>query len=84
MLEQHGMRCDVCGEFILMENARPFELGFINGTLLAHTRSRKCLDAMRAASEADDITMLPDGPIRRAYEAELARRSMTHQGGERE
>jgi hypothetical protein len=81
MLESAGMRCDVCGEFILIENARSFTLGFIDGTLLAHTRSRNCLDAIRAASEADDITLLPDGPIRRAYEKALALSSIPGPAG---
>lgn len=68
MIEQHGIRCDVCGEFIFIENAASFQLGGIEGTLTAHTRTRDCIGKMTAAAEANDVTLLPDGPIRRAYE----------------
>jgi hypothetical protein len=72
MIEHDGIRCDVCGEFILIENAASFHLGFIENTLTAHTRTRDCIGAIKAACEADDITLLPDGPIRRAYEKAVA------------
>lgn len=74
MLTAHGPQCDVCGDFILGflpdDTMTAFALGGIEQELLAHTKG--CIDKMRAASAANDVTLLPDGPIRKAYEKHAA------------
>lgn len=66
MIEQCGCRCDVCGDFILSGGTNPFTLKGIEGTLMAHD---ECKPTLQMAMNHGTWQELPDGPIRKAFEA---------------
>ena len=66
-----GLICDVCGEYILLDEAQPFSVKGINGMLHCHVGrigDRVCLQELEDALEAGDWEKLPDGPLRKAFE----------------
>jgi hypothetical protein len=80
VLRNGEFQCDVCGDPIVAEavmgKVSTFYIGFIEGELTAHDRSKDCLTAVREACEAEDITLLPEtSPVRKAYEKFMNERS---------
>lgn len=65
MLTQCGPMCDVCGHYILSGDINPFSMKGIDGTLLCHD---DCKVTFLKAKEAGSFRLLPDGPIRKAFE----------------
>ena len=61
-----GVRCDVCGEYILPifdESVNPFTIPGVSGTLHCHDKCKQTLiDAGR------DWKKLPCGPVRTLFE----------------
>lgn len=63
-----GAICDVCGKHILPifdDDCNPFSCGDFEGTLFCHT---KCKPFILEMSEKKDWKVLPEGPMRTAYE----------------
>ena len=61
MMTSHGPRCDVCGDYILLDiSVNPFSVRGIEAILLCH-------DACRPIVEHGRWDELPDGPLRDAY-----------------
>jgi len=66
MITQHGPKCDVCGGYILFDKSiNPFSLSGADRELHCHDA---CKRKVLAAMAAKDWTLLPDGPLRRAYQ----------------
>jgi len=59
-----GLRCDVCGNYILLSDYEGFDATGIDGELHCHVP--KCKQAIIDAGK--DWTKLPAGPLRRAFE----------------
>jgi hypothetical protein len=65
MMTQAGPRCDICGEYILLDKSiNPFTIQGIQGTLLSHDKCRHFVE------ENKDWTRLPPGPLRMVFEEE--------------
>jgi len=64
MITSSGVRCDVCGEYILLDNYQEFGVKGIEGTL--HCHASTCKKDLQAA--AGDWEKLPAGPLREAFE----------------
>ena len=76
-ITQHGLSCDVCGEYILpgLENSfERFSVTGISGELHCHNDEKAIvLEAMTMK----DWKLLPEGPLRMAYE-EAAKEDSSH------
>ena len=69
-LTQCGPRCDVCGGFILIDvSMNPFRVKGCPDELHAHD---KCVEPTKAAFAAKDWKMLPEGPLREAFQKQEA------------
>lgn len=67
MVTSSGLRCDVCGDYILLDREAPaFSMPGILEVLHCHT---VCKPKIVAACEAKDWKMLPAGPIRDVFAA---------------
>ena len=64
MITSSGVRCDVCGQFILLDKYQEFGVKGIAGTL--HCHASTCKKDLQAAD--GDWTKLPAGPLREAFE----------------
>ena len=65
MITQHGPKCDVCGDYILLDKGiNPFSVVGIERELHSHD---KCKLRVEAATE---WRQLPEGPLRQAFEAQ--------------
>lgn len=63
-----GVICDVCGEYILLEEYHSFTLKGHKQQLHCHS-SGDCKDNLFKASDSGDWKLLPvESPIRMAYE----------------
>ena len=63
-ITQHGPKCDVCGDYILLDKSiNPFGVKGIDRELHCHD---KCKDAVLATNK--DWRELPVGPLRTAFE----------------
>ena len=66
MIEQAGARCDICGEYILLDTSvNPFTMKGIDGTLTCHDN---CKPVLKSAMVEGSWRALPDGPLRKAFE----------------
>lgn len=65
MLTQCGPRCDVCDSYIFVGDINPFHMEGIKQTLVCHD---KCKSIVLDAMEKKDWTLLPEGPLRSAYQ----------------
>ena len=63
MLTNSGLKCDVCGQYILLENAIQFKVTGVAGTLHCH---HSCKQVFIDCGK--DWRKLPDGPLRIAFE----------------
>ena len=63
-LTDSGMRCDVCGQYILLEYAKVFKVTGIEGSLHCH---KKCKQVFIDCGK--DWRLLPDGPLRDAFQS---------------
>lgn len=74
MVTESGLICDVCGRYILpitgKEIGTVFRVKWIDENLVY---CNKCKAILRKASKSGDWKMLPDGPLRQAFE-EAAKR----------
>ena len=79
MITSSGVRCDVCGRFILYADYQPFSIKGIDRELHCHVNSNlhTCKADLQAA--ADDWHKLPAGPLREAFEK--AEATTTEEGG---
>ena len=63
-----GVKCDVCGRFILLEDYYPFTLTGIDQELHA---DKKCLEIIKSIDKNNggdgDWTKLPDGPLKDVF-----------------
>ena len=60
-----GIRCDVCGNFILFEAVNKFKVQGIGQMLHAED---ECWEAVQKAQEAEKWELLPNGPLRKVFE----------------
>ena len=68
---QHGLRCDVCGDYITLDPTfERFGVAGIEGELHCHVRCRPSVERMSAAK---DWRLLPCGPLREFYAESEAR-----------
>ena len=72
MITQNGLRCDVCGNYILWDFINLFVVAGIERECHCHDA---CKEAVLIAGE--DWKALPPGPLRLAFEEEAARREKT-------
>ena len=60
-----GPRCDVCAEYILLEDVYRFEVTWIKGLLIAHEKCHgECANALAEGNAG--IDKLPEGPLKKA------------------
>lgn len=63
MITQAGPRCDVCGEYILLDKScNPFSLKGIKQTIHCHDKCRIFIEGQT------DWKQLPQGPLRTVFE----------------
>jgi hypothetical protein len=68
MIVSSGVRCDVCGDLILLDRMQEFSVACIDQRLHCHTGDlgHDCKAQLKAAGT--DWTKLPDGPLREFFE----------------
>lgn len=65
MITACGPSCDVCDKYILTDaSINPFSVKGIKGELHCHD---KCVEIVKRAFAAQDIGLLPDGRLKRAF-----------------
>lgn len=70
-LTQHGPRCDVCSDYILLDKSiNPFSVEGIGQELHCHD---KCKPLVLEAMAKKDWKLLPIGPLRKAYEEQVGK-----------
>lgn len=66
MILQCGPHCDVCDKYILLDKSiNPFSVPGIQQQLHCHDN---CVDVLKNSFSKKDLTLLPDGRLRRALE----------------
>ena len=74
MLTSSGIRCDVCGNYILGlfkgDVALPFTIPGVETKLHCHT---KCKQPVVDMSKTEDYSKLPKGPLKTLYEEQDAK-----------
>ena len=79
MITSSGLRCDVCGHYILPvvnEEYSAFRCNGIDTEL--HCHDRECRPILESSLAAKDWTMLPAGPLRKVFEDDAATKEAKH------
>ncbi len=67
MITSSGTVCDLCGQYILLEEVYEFRVNVMDRTGHSH---KDCEQLLNKWAETNDYTVLPpESPIRKGYEA---------------